>query len=415
MKVRLLPILLFFITSSLFAQSKADKWLKIADTYFANQEYAKAVTYYEKAYRKTKEYEPLKGLSKSYFFLKDIDMAEYWYNQLIQNSEATLNDYHNYTRVLMRNEKYQEAKNTLKSYASDSVSKFLLQSCDSAMVWMNKKSDYAIENLKPINSHYSDFGGVFYMDSNIVFSSSREGLLIEKKYGQIQEPFYDLFISHYEDEKWSNPVPFSLQINSSHHEATPSFSDDFKQVYFTRSYEYTGERADYGNTNRLKIYRSEKKKNTWSTPAEFVYNDSIHSYAHPTLSADGKIFFFASDRAGGYGGYDIYICVQKDSSWSEPLNLGPTINTPADELYPFFHPDQTLYFSSDGHYGMGGQDIFSTRFIKGKWAIPQNLGSPINSSMDDYSLFLNTDKSKGILSSNRKGGKGADDLYLLVK
>jgi outer membrane protein OmpA-like peptidoglycan-associated protein len=148
-------------------------------------------------------------------------------------------------------------------------------------------------------------------------------------------------------------------------------------------------------------------------PQPLNFSSDSFTCGHPSLSKDGQVMYFASDMPGGYGGKDLYFVTysKRSKEWGDPVNLGPTINTAGDEVYPFIHEDGTLYFSSNGHIGLGGTDIYFSKGSATDWSTPLNMKSPINSGGDDFSLILSKDKESGYFTSNREGGKGQDDIY----
>jgi peptidoglycan-associated lipoprotein len=162
------------------------------------------------------------------------------------------------------------------------------------------------------------------------------------------------------------------------------------------------------------IYVAKRKGKLWGQPKLLqIKVDSNTTIGHPTLSEDESTLIFSSDMSGGYGGKDLWI-VQKEkrNSWSTPINLGPLVNTPGDEMFPFLHTDGTIYFASTGHIGMGGFDIYkTTQDVNGAYILPVNLKSPINSSADDFGMIIEKDGERGYLTSSREGGKGGDDIY----
>ncbi|MFH1937866.1 MAG: OmpA family protein, partial [Bacteroidota bacterium] len=166
-------------------------------------------------------------------------------------------------------------------------------------------------------------------------------------------------------------------------------------------------------TYLLKIYSSEQKESKWANPVAFFLNNDTFSVGHPALSKDGNVLIFVSDMEGGYGGTDLYMCRRENSTWSQPVNMGPVINTFGNEMFPFQAENGDLYFASDGHPGFGGLDILITRQLADStWLQPCNLFQPINSSYDDFSLCIAGNNKHGLFSSNRPGGLGSDDLYV---
>ena len=186
-----------------------------------------------------------------------------------------------------------------------------------------------------------------------------------------------------------------------------AFSPDGLQAYFTRQ-----KAAKKDQPLTWGIYVAGWEGGHWDSPVRFDHNMPGYDVAHPTLSADGRTLYFASDMRGGYGGMDIYVCHKIGNGWSRPANLGPNVNSIYNEIYPSVHRDGTVYFSSNGHDGVGGYDLFATQSYDGlEWAVPVNLGEPLNSRFDDFGITVGGDKTFGYLSSNRKGVETDADLY----
>ncbi|MFN2428864.1 MAG: OmpA family protein, partial [Cryomorphaceae bacterium] len=202
---------------------------------------------------------------------------------------------------------------------------------------------------------------------------------------------------------WDIPENFSPELNGRFHDGPATFSEDGNTIIYTRS-AMRNERkrlVNENNENQFYLYTSTKENDTWSEPKELPFNSKDFSVGHPTLSKDGKTLYFSSDMPGGYGGSDIYKSNYEDGNWSEPINLGKTVNTPGNEVFPYIAKDGTLYFSSEGHQNLGGLDVFFSQNNAGIWGAPVNLAYPLNSSRDDFAFVLNENDTTGFVSSNR--------------
>ena len=178
---------------------------------------------------------------------------------------------------------------------------------------------------------------------------------------------------------------------------------------------FTRNAMSRGDTeSRLQLYWVENLAGTWKEEKPFEYNSSDYSVSHPSLSKDGKTLYFVSDMPGGLGGNDLYECTWTTSEWSQPQNLGQTINTTGDETAPFIHNNQTLYFASNGHGGFGGLDVFKVVINDDHPVEVQNLGFPVNTPSDDFGLILNEEGSHGFLASNRENGGFNDDIFEVI-
>jgi hypothetical protein len=204
-------------------------------------------------------------------------------------------------------------------------------------------------------------------------------------------------------------MAFSEFINSIHHEVAASFSTSGKHIYFAQTKNL--DKIPKDSVNRPKLYRSEKNNGVWSKPETFIFNDSTYSFSQPCIDKEEKMFFFDSDIKGGFGGLDIYLSLNINDKWTDPINLGPIINSPGNEIYPFYDSTGTLFFSSDYHLGIGGYDIFRAIQENGDFVRIENLKSPINSSSNDFGVFYDPMKRVGYFASDRRGGKGKEDIY----
>jgi tetratricopeptide (TPR) repeat protein len=409
-----LTIFLLLTSYSIEAQTRR---LNKANIYFERKEYLSAMEYYKTLVKKQRTPTVLERMAYSSLALQDNHAAIHYAETLVSKNQSDSSLFL-YASILKRAGKYEEAKKQAETLAKRNLyyHKFLA-SCDSALQWSIINPEYKVSNLHFLNSEYSDVTPAWYKDG-IAFASNRESIVIKKKAELNQEPFFDIYHADFDTirKKAHKIKPFPSTINSAHHELSPSFSHDFKNIYFTQCDEYATKRNDRDSVNRLKLFTSELIDNSWKNSKKFSLNDSLNSFGHSYMDPAGAYFFIASDMPGGYGGVDIYVCLQVDSSkWTDPINLGPYVNTPGDEMYPYYHTDGTLYFASNYHPGMGGFDIFSARDIDGEWKEVTNLKIPINSEGDDFSIIFNNSKTVGLFSSNRAGGLGKEDIYLIEK
>lgn len=289
-----------------------------------------------------------------------------------------------------------------------------VESCRTAKKWLQNPTNYKITNLAYINSEFSDYSPFFNFDgksNTIYFSSSRANSIGDRIHGGSGQHFCDLFSSK-EDAKglWLTPNPISEQINTTNEEGSPSLTKDGNFIFYTQ--------CNYGDNHyQCKIMSSNKIGSSWDKPIHLEVSDipnDTNDYVHPSVSADGLKLYFASNRPGGFGGYDIWYCTRPTTKdkWDKPKNAGDVVNTEGDELFPFYRTaDSILFFSSNGQIGMGGLDIFRVNYdAKGKpYAL--NLMSPINSPSDDFGICFKDSLEEGFFSSNRPGGKGFDDIY----
>jgi outer membrane protein OmpA-like peptidoglycan-associated protein len=344
--------------------------------------------------------------------------CENWYRMLIDMGATEPIDYYYYAQALKSNKKYAQAEKWIEKFRKlnvvDSRFKRELDAKSKKKLSFSDSAKITIENLSA-NSKFLDFSPTYFNEDKVVFVSSREEYNKSKSIYEWDKQFYlDLYVGErLENKQLINVKPFSSELNSPYHEGPLTFNDNFTTCYFTRNNLVKNKlKEDKEQTTNLKIYRTHLIGEKWGNIAEFKYNSDDYSTGHPSLSLDGNKLYFCSDKPGGYGGTDIYVCKWEKGEWGVPTNLGPSINTEGDEKFPFVHADSTLYFASDGLVGFGGLDIFRARQLSGLIWDVSNVGLPINSPRDDFGLIPDKDKKSGYFSSNRKGGRGYDDIYL---
>lgn len=320
---------------------------------------------------------------------------------------------------------YQEAIRVFKLYEkeapSDPRTAVMIAGCEAALNWKNDKTRYTVVNFKPANeSKYDDFAPMWgNKKKNILyFTTDRPNGASKEQYKWTGRNHTDVWMMTKEGkrggEKWSTPVLVE-DLNTKYNDGVITFNKRFNIMYITQC------NGPDGKEPTCKIYEARKVGKGFkisSDPLPFC-NDSFN-YGHPSLSADESTLYFSSDRPGGYGENDdiektkdiwMVTFVKRGRTWSDPINLGPTVNTSDNEVFPYVHDDGTLYFSSDGHPGIGGLDIFETRNLgePTDWETPKNMKSPINSKSDDFAIIMNETKDYGLFSSNRE--KDKDDIY----
>ncbi len=272
------------------------------------------------------------------------------------------------------------------------------------------QNDIEYYNLRPLNSPAVEFSPVYYQNGIVYVSSRRKSGPVDRNIG---ETFFELFYAELGPNKIpARPVSFSLELNSRLHEGPVTFNREGDRILLTRNNLRDGiTRADAQGRVGLKIYEARRGEYDWVGVTELPFNNDQFSCMHPALSPDGNRIFFASDKPGGYGGFDLYVVERRGNMWSDMVNLGPEINTPGNEVFPFIHETGTLFFSSDGHKGMGQLDIFFINLSTRTWGAVTPLSEPFNSRFDDFGFVLDPEGKAGFFTSNRPGGLGKDDLY----
>lgn len=373
--------------------------------------YSKAINDYESADKKTTDAQ--RELAESYYISGNTGKAESYYASVVQAPDARVEDYYRYSSILKVNGKYEDADTWMKKYgekkSSDSrVSEYNLQPM-AAQKLLKDEGRFEIVNLD-INSPQEDFGPVYY-GNKLVFASSREGVkAVERRWNGNGLPFLDVYVGNIGDRgQISEPASLTKKVNKKYHEGPATFSADGTLMICTRDNYH--ERAADGTIN-LQLFSEEYKDGKWKNEQPLPFNNKEYSVGHPSLTPDGNTLYFVSNMPGGFGGTDIYKSVkQADGSWGKAENLGKEINTEGNEMFPFYHSSGILFFASDGHVGLGGLDVFLTQVKPEGFGTIRNLGIPVNSSRDDFSLILDKDMKSGYFSSNRDGGKGDDDIY----
>ena len=278
-----------------------------------------------------------------------------------------------------------------------------------------EKSKVKINNLRLVNSKALDFSPAYFKE-DLVFVSNN--VISDKKKvfdKNMKQASMSLFITKKERSGYfRKPELFDTAFMSKVHDGPITYDSQNEVIYFTRNdNEHDGKKPRYVNkTNYMKIYASTFNSENWSTPELMPFNDEKSDACHPTISLDGEKLYFASNRPGGLGGMDLYMCKMADGAWSEPINLGAAVNSAANEVFPFIHEDGTLYFSSNKPKGLGGLDIYYTRIDNlGNFIKPISMGKPFNTDKDDFGFIVDKDNKTGFLSSDRMGGMGGDDIY----
>ncbi len=343
----------------------------------------------------------------------DLSLAEEWYRKAAEVGELPIEEQYKFAEVLMSNGKYDEAEQWYKAHAQsapgDDRSQKKLAVLSRIVDYQTKEANYNVQ-LAEINSPYSDFGVTFY-EGGIIFASAREEVARGKRYARTNSAYLDLYQSKYDDNgTLTAPEKLPKNINTRYHEGPAALYDDGEKMIFTRNNPNSKATKKQDGTIRLQLFFAEKKEDgSWGQPELIQLAEEKYSVGHPSVSVDGTLLYFSSDMPGGQGGTDLYRSRFSNGNWNTPENLGAGINTKGNEMFPFIHRDGTLYFTSDGHGGLGGLDIYQTR--PGARASVQNLKAPVNSGRDDFAFVLNDSGDFGFFSSNRSGGVGDDDLY----
>ena len=394
---------------------------KKADKHFNKYEFVEAAADYLKLATNGKgDTYVYSQLAESYYNVFNTVEAEKWYAKALETSSDPEMVY-NYSQMLKANGDYEESNVQLAKFSSmrpaDNRAIAFRENPNYLPKILEKGKKFNIQGLA-INSEVSDFGGNL-QNGKLYITSARSGK--RKTYGWNEEPFLDIYTAiANEDGSFQMPSIIEDNINTKYHEGTVSFSPDGNTMYFSREsfYEKVYERdpSTKYKISVLHLYKSINQEGQWSEAEPLSVNGDNYSVKNPSVSADGSTLYFASDKADGYGKFDIYsAAIDENGSVGEATNLGQKLNTEGQEMFPFISTSNTLYFSSNGHLGLGGLDVFFAKIVDEKVGPVRNIGIPVNGNTDDFAFSINEETEEGFVSSNREGGMGSDDIYAIKK
>lgn len=412
--------IIVLIASSLGANAQCDSKLALeANKQFNQGFYFRALEFYEKALSKTKAKDEkgciyyMMGLCYTYMEDHKKAISNFDRSERMGYDEAKLFMY----RAISKKEMglYEDSKvdfeSFLKENPENAEAKAGLESIEMALMYKNNPTCYTVENLKALNTKENDFSPIYASKKGdmVIFTSKREDGLgkIDVITGQTPEDLYTVSFDK-KRKKWGKPVPVGDPINTKSSEGASAINKRFNTIYFTRC------GAEKKTKVGCQIFQARKQGKGWSAPVLIPLADDSFATAHPAISADGNYLVFASDMPGGQGAMDLWVAKyeRRQRNFTNPVNLGPEINTPDNEMYPYLRADDRLYFSSDRLSGMGGLDIYKANLVApGKWNNTENMRYPINSEGDDFAIVFDGINEKGLLTSNRSGGRGKDDIY----
>ncbi len=413
MNYKVLLISLLFIVHGAFAQRKTR-----ADRFYEKGDYINAASNYKLELDKGSSKRVLERLANSYYNVYEYKKAALYLSLYMRGKfpedNKSFDNRYNFMMYQLRSAlgDHEGAIEYLASFASQNND---LLDKEATLVEIEglkvKAEDYTVERSR-ISSDFADFGAI-KIDDTVYFVSDRsKNGLLNKNYKWTHRPFLDIYQVPVSDKLKPVAVPNSYLdvVNSKLHEGNFCFSKDKKTFYFSRSNSEKGKKKfDTLNTNQVYLYKTTYNDTTWTPSVKLPFNVEGYSMEHPVLSADETKLYFASNIPGGEGGFDIYYTtINSDGSYGTPVNLGKVINTQHREQFPFVSEEGNLFFSSNGHLGLGMMDLFVSENVQGGFTKPINLGAPINSQYDDFSLSY-YDKNKGFFSSNRVSAN--DDIY----
>ena len=415
-----LNTILVAICSLLLMSCGADKYMKKGEKYLALGEYYDAAEQFKQAYtrtptkeRETRGKRALK-MAQCYERINTTPKAIAAYRNAMRYNQASLQDRLAYARQLLKNGDYRQAEKEF-SILADSLPDNLLAknglvSAKMAPQWKKQGSRYIVKRMDVFNSRRHDYSPMLFGDDydQLYFTSTRNDAQGDELNGITGTKAGDIFLSEKDDKgKWSKPEAIGTGLNTDYDEGACCFSPDGRDMYLTQCV------TDPSSPRYAQIATSPRSDAAWGKASILeITKDTLSSYAHPAISPDGEWLYFVSDMPGGMGGLDIWRVRLTAAGLGGVENLGEPINTPGDEMFPTFRPNGDLYFSSNGHPGMGGLDIFIAKVDpKTHQYKIEHPGYPLNSEGDDFGMTFEGPHNRGFFSSNRKDGRGYDHIY----
>jgi outer membrane protein OmpA-like peptidoglycan-associated protein len=414
---KIYTILLLIAVSTTIVSAQNSKTKK-ADNLYDRLAYTDAAQAYQKVLKRgTTDVYVFERLANCYYFINDTKKAEMYYKRVAKSKDANPEAIYNYAQTLKANGKFSDYNTWMKNFAklspNDTRVKEFMKNPNYIPKIMDDMARYTATNMEDINSEYADFGGIVY-GKDFYFASGRN--TSRKTYQWNEEPYLEIYKATNIGGTMKNAELLNGDVNTKYHESNAVISADGKRMYFDRNDYFEG---DYDKSasgiNQINLYYAENIDGKgWSGVVSAPFNNNEYSTGHPALSQDGNTLYFVSDMPGGKGGSDIYmVAINSDGSLGTPERLGDNINTEGKELFPYIDSNGTLYFSSNGHMGIGGLDVFYAEAQGDGFDVVNNLGKGVNSSADDFAYKYDPTSQSGYVSSNREGGMGSDDIYMV--
>ncbi|MBC9929108.1 OmpA family protein [Chitinophaga qingshengii] len=410
--------------------------LQMAEEAYARQEYAPAAALYERLVQqrgKRVKTAQLMKLAACYREVGLFDNAGNWYARITTLPDCPPEAWFALGEVLRNRELYAEAKQQYARFTSPKADSMqlkalALRACDSALVWKQQRADVTLNPVKELNTENSEIISGVVKDGLLLISNGYRSMQMNDKMEKhpaadkrTLQPYYKPYIFKQYSVGDSNVLLeelFPQLLGGYRYHIGPLCMNKGEDTLYVTINEQDkvlpdSLRGPVSGIRRLNIYQSVKQNGKWTTPVLLAnINKAGYSSGYPVLAEQGGILYFVSDRPEGQGQSDIwYSEKQADGSWGEPVNCGPVLNTVAAEAFPTINEDGALYFSSKGHPGMGGYDVFRAIGSRAQWQEPDNMKAPFNTGGDDIGLILKRNAYEGFISSNRQGGTGADDIY----
>ncbi len=419
----LLILISIFIDQKLYAQKDLNK----AKNHYDNFEYELAIPLYLNGLNEGSKLETIEQLADCYRLTNQYKEACKFYERALDIPYYSATSIFYYAEMLFRLGKYDEAEyqyTFYKNYQPNNIQYVdtCIKSCLNASKLIQQPLSVKIENLKELNSKFSDIG-ISISGNQIYFSSNRKlgnANLIDSWTGN---SYFKIFSIAYKKQNqkltFQRAKSFDVNINNGYHSFFPTFNQEENKMFYTYTELESNPKKKYQIkakefVNRMQIKEAKLVGKRWQRVDSNIQNNINYSMIHPCLNKLGNRLYFSSDMRGGYGSYDLYYSdIDENGKLSKPINLGSKINTTGLEVYPSLLNDSVLYFSSSGRSGLGGLDIYEAVIFDNNFSKVKNIGYPINSSFDDFSYIFSEKLQLSFFSSDRQGGKGKDDIYLV--
>ncbi|PKA99397.1 WD40 repeat protein [Flavobacteriaceae bacterium MAR_2009_75] len=424
-KLHILVTLFILSGLSCYAQEKPDRLVTKANEKYDEYSFRPAIDIFKKVLdRGYASADLLKKLGNSYYFNANYEEAAKTYKRLVNeySEDVTPQYYFRYAQSLKTLEEYEASNEVMAKFTESTSDDVRASTYKEERNYLEEiKRNSGRYNVAPFqyNSPYSDFAPTFYKEG-LLFSSDRDtGNFARYRHTWNSKDFLDLYKVNSDSVSKNLVVKLGDHVNTRLHESTTAVNKAGTVLYFTRNNYKEGKYVKDGEgIIRLKIFRATiNEEGLWGNIEELPFNGDNYSVAHPALSADENFLYFASDMPGTLGESDIFrVSIEEDGSFGTPENLGDVINTEARETFPFVSSESVLYFSSDGHPGLGGLDVFTTKIANDKFdGTVMNVGEPVNGRLDDFTFIFDEETRKGYFASNRSEGQGADDIYSFIE
>ncbi len=399
----------FVIASGLL--SAQNQHTKAADKLFDRYEYVDAAKAYLKLAEGSKaDNYVYKQLAESYYNVFNTKEAVKWYAKVVEQKQDA-ETYYKYAQMLKAEGNFKEADKQMQQFAQLAPNDQRAKSFISKPNYLPElKGQTKLYNIakSDVSSDKTDFGAVLTNDNNVYFASARNTSKRNSNWNE--EPYLDIYKATYNANGTISDAVAVENINTKWHDGPASITSDGATMYYgSESFnekEYTKDKAKKAKFGKIYLYKATKSGDTWSNAKPLPFNNAAYDVRNPSISKDGKTLYFSSNMPGGFGGEDLWKVAVNGDEYGTPVNLGPKVNTEANESFPFITDDNVLFFSSNGKTGFGGLDVFKIDLNKAAEAV--NVGEPVNTSKDDFAFTYNTTKKVGFFSSNRDG---EDNIY----